>query len=1135
MQLTAIYHKCVCICRPSTKILRIMQLTSVLLLGLSLQLSATGISQTISFSGKDVPLEQVFRVIKKQTGYFVSYKANQVRKASPVTITGENMPVEVFLHQALKDQPLDFSIEETTIFIKWKRDLPAPVPVQPLLSLPLPVDITLRGVVTNNNNEPLEGVSVVVKGTQNGTVTDAEGRFQLSVPSVTGVELEFSFVGFETKILAVGQETVFNVVLDSSVTGLEDVVVVGYGTQKKATLTGAVVSTTGREIKQSPATNLSNSLVGRLPGLIGVTRSGEPGSDGTTLLIRGSNTLGNNAPLVVVDGIAGRDFTRLNPSDIENITVLKDASAAIYGAQAANGVILVTTKRGKTGKPTISLNLNKGFQQPTVIPEMADASQYATLLNELSFYLSPDLGLFQRFSEEDIQKYSDGSDPWGHPNTDWFRAVFKPWSGQGHEDVSVSGGTESIKYFLSAGISNQDGVYKNSGTKYSEYNLRSNIDARISKNVSISFDLAGSWETKDYAVKGVGSIFRSIFRGHPNAPAYWPDGTPGPSFLEFGDQPVVTSTKEPGYNLDKIYRFQSNGRINIKIPWIDGLSVQGNISADKIVENQKIFSKPWILYTWDGNPDLITVPGKVGLASPELTQNINDGRIITMNAYVTYEHTIREKHDIKFMAGTEKQTGDNNFLNANRQNFLSAAIDQLFAGAADQFMTNTGSASQTARLNYFGRMNYAFNDKYLLEFVWRDDASYIFPENKRFGFFPGISAGWQISEERFWKDNLKFINVAKIRASWGQTGNDRITPFQYISTYGFSGNYVYNVDNLQPRLQELRIPNPNVTWEVANQTDIGIDVDLLKRKLSVSFDYFHNIRSNILWQRNASIPASSGLTLPPENIGKVDNRGWEGMISYRDQINEFIYNISATGSFQKNEIIFWDETPGVPDYQRSTGRPMGSQLYYISLGVFKDQADVDKYPHWSGARPGDVIFKDVNNDGKIDGLDQVRNAKNDLPTFTGSFTLNLQYRQFDLSMLIQGASGSQKYITVEGGQTGNIYKLWADNRWTPDNQNSNFVRVWDYQAVYWDNPANANTYWLYPSDYIRLKNIELGYSLPPRFNKRMGIQRLRIYINALNLITVSGLVKNKMMDPESLNNYSYPLQRIINGGLTLMF
>jgi TonB-linked SusC/RagA family outer membrane protein len=407
----------------------------------------------------------------------------------------------------------------------------------------------------------------------------------------------------------------------------------------------------------------------------------------------------------------------------------------------------------------------------------------------------------------------------------------------------------------------------------------------------------------------------------------------------------------------------------------------------------------------------------------------------------------------------------------------------------------------------------------------------MFATGKQFGFFPGVSAGWRISEENFWKNNLTFFDDFKIRGSWGQTGNDRISEYQYLSSYGFTSNRNYVFDGSENKLlNETKIPNPNVTWEVANQANIGFDAFFLNSKLSFSADYFYNKRTQILITRNASVPSSTGLTLPPENIGKVDNQGFEAVLGYRSSIGEVKYDISVNGSYSKNKIVYWDETPGIPDYQRSTGRPMGSSLYYEAIGIFKDDAAVQAYPHWAGARPGDVIFRDVNEDGKIDGLDRVRNEFNNMPRFIGGASINIQWRQFDLAMLLQGATGSQQYISPESGEIGNYYKDFADNRWTPENTDASYPRTFNRDEEYWR--SQANTFWLRKTDYLRLKNIELGFNFPSKVNRKLGIEGLRLYVNGLNLLTID---KAKIIDPEVESGTSYPLQRVINGGLTLTF
>lgn len=996
--------------------------------------------------------------------------------------------------------------------------------------------ITVYGKVSDAGTlEAMPGVNIVVKGTSVGAITDVEGKYSISVTD-RNATLVFSFIGYVTMEVPLNGRTTVDVTLTGEVTALEEVVVTGYGTAKKASLTGSISAVRGETLKQSPTTNLTNSLIGRLPGLTAVQKSGEPGYDNTTITIRGANTLGDNSPLIVIDGIPHRSLERLDPADIESFTVLKDASAAIYGTQAANGVILITTKRGKIGKPTITLNLNAGYNQPTVIPEMADAVTYATMLNEIAYYSNPSGGRNQQFSADDLQKFQDGSDPWGHPNTDWFKEVFKPWSAQTYENISISGGTESMKYFLSLGSKYQDAYYYNSATNFSQYDFRSNIDGKISKNIAIAFDVAGRQENKNFPTVGAGDIFRMLMRGKPNMPAYWPSGEPGPD-IEYGFNPAVTVTDATGNDKDRIYVLESNIRLNVTIPWVKGLSVQANGSYDKIFRFHKRFRTPWYLYTWDGNADHILTKGKRGLDAPELSEDFQDGAKTTYNIYATYENTFAAMHNLKLMIGTERQSALNNYLNAFRKNYVTSAIPQLFAGAADTYMTNNGWADQNARESYFGRFNYDYKQKYLVEFVMRYDGSYMFKPGKQFGFFPGVSLGWRISDENFWRDNIAFISDFKLRASWGQTGNDRIyygdelKEYQYLSTYSFdSQNYVFGQSVNAKMLYENVVPNPDVTWEVANQSNIGFNATLLNKKLIVEADFFYNLRSRILWQASAIIPVSTGMTLPPQNIGKVSNRGFEYIITYHGNAGDFLYDLSLNGSYAKNKVDFTFDTPGIPEYQKAQGMPMDAWLNYVAIGIFKDAGALDDYPHWAGAQPGDVIFKDVNKDDVIDGLDRVRDSKNDVPRFIGGFTASFTYKQFDLSMLLQGAAGSIVYLGVESGDIGNFYKSFADKRWTPENTGATYPRAWNRDNEYWRN--QGNTFWEFPTDYIRLKNMEFGYTLPSKVNNALGIQKLRIYASGLNLLTVD---KIKLIDPELDSGQSYPLQRVVNLGVTLTF
>ena len=1041
----------------------------------------------------------------------------------------------------------------------------------------LTVSVFAQHVVTGrvvSRDLPLGGVTVSVKGTTTSTQTDDRGNFTIKAPA--NATLVVTNIGYASQEVKVGNKSNIDVLLEATSQQLTDVVVVGYGVQKKVTVTGAVATVKGTELQKSPAVNLSNSIAGRLPGVIAMNSSGEPGYDGSAIRIRGSNTLGNNDALIVIDGVPARagGLDRLNPQDIESLSVLKDASAAIYGARAANGVILVTTKHGKSGKPQLSYSFNQGYSQPTVIPKMLNSTQYATMANEIEIYkLDPSkwaaaatafkaTGTYTDpsgnvatapFKPDDFKKFADGTDPWGHPNTDWFKAALKTWSPQSRHSLQLSGGSENVRYLASLGYENQDAYYKNSATGYKQYDMRINLDAKVNSYINATIGLTARQENRFFPTKSAGSIFRMLMRGYPTANAIWPNGLPGPD-IENGEQPVVITTNQTGYDRDTRYYYQSNGKLEINVPGIKGLKFTGNAAIDKYLQQGKTWVKPWYIYSFngfaaDGKTPLMTKVQKGPTTQATLNQYTQDQLNIMLEGIGSYDHTFGS-HAITVLAGITKETSNDTYFNAFRQYFPSTSIDQLNAGGRTDQQSG-GSAWERARLNYFGRVGYNFKEKYIAEFLWRYDGSYMFPQAHRFGFFPGITAGWRISEENFFKDNVRAINSLKLRGSWGKLGNDQVyfnntlREYDYLPTYASSSNgYVVN-NQVTATLYENGVPNANLTWEVANNYDLGLEGTALNNRLNFEFDVFQNHRSNILWRRSASVPQTTGMTLPAENIGKVDNKGYEFKIGYNNSIGDVRYNVSVNGGYAKNKIVFWDETPGRPTYQLSTGHVMPSDinnpddmLLYQYDGIFKDQKDVDAnkldYSGIGGAGklfPGSMKFKDVNGDGKIDANDRVRSDKNNQPTFQGGLSLGLQYKGFDLSILFQASTGAEIFLQTESGTIGNYLQYTYDHRWTIDNPSSVDPRTVDRNNQYF---SNRNTYYMLNMNYVRLKNFEIGYSLPSGLGKKAGINNLRIYVNGLNLATFA---KQKIYDPESANSSGqyYPQARIINTGLTVTF
>ena len=1028
---------------------------------------------------------------------------------------------------------------------------------------------TIKGIVVDATGEPLIGVNVSVKGTTIGIITDIDGKYTLEVP--TNATLVFSYIGYRTQEHSVGNQTTINITLQEDTQNIDEVVVVGYGVQKKETVTGSVSTLKGDDLVKSPVANLSNAIAGKMSGVVTYQRSGEPGYDGATIRIRGSNTLGNNDPLIVIDGVAARagGLERLDPNEIETMSVLKDASAAIYGARAANGVILITTKKGRMGKkPEFTYSFNQGWSKPTNLPEMCDAVEYSELMNELYMnkaMLNPAKNNGQTMGEytlfrtpEEIELYRNGSDPWRYPNTDWYAATFKNWSPQRVHNASLEGGSDKYQYFVNFGHKYTDGLYHKSANNYKQFNLRMNVDAQFNDFIKVGAQLMGRQENRNFPSQGAGDLLWFTSRGRPTDQAYWPNGLPGPA-QEYGRNPVVACTDETGYTHDKRYYIQSNAKVEITQPWIKGLKLTASVSYDKYLKQSKTWFQPWTLYDWDKvsyeadgkTPKLTPMLSYPNHEDPDLSMESTDQTNTVLSGILTYDRNFGD-HGVNFLIGMERDWSNAESFNAYRRYFLSNALHHFNAGGdKEKNARSDGDNWERARMNYFGRMAYNYKEKYLAEFVWRYDGSYMFAEGNRFGFFPGILLGYRISEEDFWKENLSFIDYFKIRASWGQMGNDQVYFDGSLREYQFSPTYYYEwgmvIDNADEKgLRISRFPNPNITWERANNFNIGIETRTFDNRLYLEADYFYNKRSNILWRRNASIPTTSGLTLPAENIGKVDNTGFDFKIEWSDNIGkDWHYSISATGGYAKNTIKFWDEAPGAPEWQKSTGHPMNTSLYYEYDGVFKDWDeinDIANRPNYDGItkdadlRPGDMKFKDLDGDGKITPDDRYRSDRTNEPKWTYGITGNLQWKNFDLSVLFQGAADSWTKVYWEAGDIGNYPKYVYDKHWSIENPSSLYPRVNERSAYYWDGTAaGSNTYWMVNTNYIRLKNLEIGWTLPKAWlSQTKLISYARIYVNGVNLLTFSPC---KDIDPESTssNATNYPQSKIINVGFTVTF
>src|SRR5438132_4073934 len=1088
--------------------------------------------RSIALDLKDVRIKQALQEIGRRGGIEIAYGDDVLRAQARVSLQAEQITVQDAVVTALAGTGLEafVSLRGTTILVRAGSAVAQ--------------GDSLTGRVTDTTGAALAGVRVSVVGTRFGAVTGPGGRYVIAEVPPGTYRVQARLIGYAVAevaslVLTAGQTATADFRLVPQAIELNPIAAVGYGEQRKATLTGSVSAVSGEQVQGVPTVNLSNTLAGQLPGLVTVNQSGEPGYDGATIRIRGNHTLNDNSALIVIDGVADRvgGLERLDPQDIESISILKDASAAIYGARAANGVILVTTKRGRSGAaqpPQLTLTINQGVNHPTRMPQMADAATYMTMLNEINLYRNLPLA----YTQDQIDKTRASADPWLYPNTDWFGAVIKPMSLQTRGNVALRGSGDRIGYYLSLGGLTEDGYYRNSATRYNQYSLRSNIDGRVTDHLGLRFDVTGRLEDRNFPNRSAGDIFRALMRGKPNLPAYWPNGLPGPD-IEFGDNPVVIATPATGYDKDQRDYVQGTLGGDFKVPGVSGLTLRGTASYDVFFRSERQCRTPWTLYTWDyqtrdstGQPVLL--PAKRGFNAPQLNQTDGPGTSILLNLLAEYRSTVGP-HTISLLGGLERLTADSSYINAFRRDFVSDQVDQIFAGS-DLGKNNDGTEYVAARQNYFTRFNYAFQDKYLFELVARYDGSYIFPAAKRFGFFPGVSAGWRISEEPFFRNHVPVFDDLKLRASWGKTGNDRIDQWQYLATYGIGGGYVFGVNQAVNSIFQTRTPNPNVTWEVAKQLDVGIEARLLHNRLSFELDRFTERRDNILAFRNASVPQTTGLSLPRENIGVVANRGWDGSVTWRQQLaSDASFEVTFNGGYAQNKILFWDESPGAPPWQRSTGYRMNTGLYYKAIGVFKDWAEVNASPRvgvMAAARPGDIIFADVDANDTIDARDMSRVNKNGEPTFTGGLTLAAQVKSFAFRVFFHAAFDAVQDFRTESGDIGNFTAEYAANRWTPDNPNAPGPRTFNRTDEYW--VANANTYVLRDASFIRLKSVEIGYHVPGRMASRVGVHDLRLYASGYNLFLWD---KFRILDPETRDSQGqyYPQQRVFNAGASVTF
>ncbi|MBK1440964.1 TonB-dependent receptor [Parapedobacter sp. ISTM3] len=980
--------------------------------------------------------------------------------------------------------------------------------------------IEVSGTVTDAEG-PVAGVSVTLKGAPSvGTKTDENGAYSLSVPE--NGTLVFSYVGYVTAEEPLAGRRLISVTLATDDNQMDEVVVVAFGQQKKVSLTGAISTVGTRELRQSPVANLSNALAGRLPGLITFQPSGEPGRDLSNLYIRGVSTFSNAGPLVVVDGVLGRDFAQLDPNEVESISILKDASAtAVYGVRGANGVILVTTRRGvASDRPTISFSSELGYQSPTRLPDYLSSYDYARLYNEAlaNDFLPP------KYSEQDLEYYRIGADPYLYPNTDWFDVFMRDFTPMSRANLNINGGGDRVRYFVSASALFQNGMYNfndlneyNTNAKFNRYNFRSNIDIDLNKNFSVGLDLAGRVENRNYPGKDTWHIFEILNRIPPSYPIYNADGSLAGDGLN-PDNPMGMIAHSGYRNLYGNF-LQGTYRMAHKLDFItEGLSARGAFAFDGAFDYNINASKDYAVYQLreDGGYNQFRNDTELGIG-----KGYAYDRTVNLEFALDYSRTFGE-HQVTGL-----------FLyNLNRRVEHDDAYNIPFG-----------------YLGYVGRITYAYKNTYFGEVNMGYNGSEQFPKGQRFGFFPSLSMGWVVSNENFMEGQDRFISFLKLRGSYGEVGNDRFGSrrFLYQQTYGGSSGYRFGLNQAgYDGFGEGQLANHDITWERAKKANVGIELGLAQDRIFLTADVFQERREDILTTRGtiSEILGRSGGDLPPVNIGVVRNRGLDMELTYRTRATD-TWNFSVSGNltFARNKILFMDEEPRQYDYQYRTGKPVGQPFGWVAIGFFQSQEDIDNSPRQTfvsqeSLRPGDIKYQDINNDGVIDANDQVAIGYNGgVPELMFGLSSRISYKSLDFSFLFQGAGRSSVFLDnfpvweFRGGNGKAV--RWHLDRWTPETaETATYPRLF-----VGDNSNNHRfgTFWMRKRDYLRLKNVELGYTLASNFIKDLRIQNIRLYANAYNLFTWD---QAKITDPELPSwsgNNDYPQQRVINFGITANF
>jgi TonB-linked SusC/RagA family outer membrane protein len=1003
----------------------------------------------------------------------------------------------------------------------------------------------VSGVIVDTDGIPLVGVAVSeVENSGNVTITGVQGQFNMTVGTPNST-LRLSYFGHETMDIPLAGRSSLSVTMEPQDNMIDDIVVVGYGVQRRGSITGSVSNIGNDDIVKAPVSNLSNSLGGKLPGLRVMTRTGEPGSNDSEIDVRGFGPA-----LVIIDGIPG-EMNQIDPNEIESISVLKDAAAAVYGVMAANGVILVTTKRGRAIDTSVNMSATFSWQRPTVYPHMANAAEYA----ELQIENAINRGTAAPYTPQELADYRSGA----IKSYDWYDAVIRPWSPQSQYSVNIRGGSEELNYFTSVGYVSEQGMWRSGDLSNERFNFRSNMDAKLGSGFSMQVSVSGRKEQRDSPQESILNVMAGIQKNYPVYAPYANDneeyygGRNAFNPLAYTDSDVV------GYRNRTRKVFDGSMALNYDASaWAKGLSAKAMYYYRFSDTTTKDFTKKYSLYNYDEATDTYNPTGGRPTSTLEEENTRNDYN--NFQGSVNYLNTFNEKHAVGAMLVFETRIEKEAYFSGYRE-YIIDVIDELDSGSQAN-KSSGGSSRQLGNIGYIGRFNYAYDNKYLIEFQFRYDGSSKFPEDGRWGLFPSISAGWRISQENFIKNNSaasRIIEDIKLRASWGRLGDDRTNPdskwndFNYVTGYTYpSGSYLLG-SGTTSGLIDKGLPNAMLTWFTSDLYNVGLDFSLWRGgMLSGEFDLFYRKREGLMATRTTSLPGTFGAILPQENLNSDSHRGFEFALSHRNELaNGFEYMVRGNVSYTRSKNNYIERAP-LPNqwenWRNNSNDRWKNRLWgYTAIGQFQSYEEIASSPVQDATanntlRPGDIKYRDFNGDGVIDTNDQSLIGRNDEPEYIFGLDLSAAWKGFDVSVFLQGAANfNVMYIneyTSPFFNGENSVDIFMDRWHRADlfDPNSEWIPG-KYPSTYSNGSPNntrVSTFWMQNCSYLRIKELQLGYSIPERLTAKAGISNLRVFVTAYNMFTFTGA---DLLDPESVSGDGryYPQQKSVSFGLNMSF